>query len=171
MSTELPSLEVPSEGTTLFIVRSSSIDQILTVQKARYLLNTVGPRGPTGPTGPAGDTGPTGPTGSFKLTQNSQSANYTLVESDAGKHILHPSSDTNSRTFTIPANSSVAFEIGTTITFINETFQALTINIISDTMYLSSSGLTGSRTLSQYGIATAIKTASTTWYISGTGLT
>ncbi len=104
------------------------------------------------------------------IPQNSQSADYTLVAADAGKHILHPSSDSNARTYTIPANSSVAYAIGTSITFVNETSQILTISITTDTMYLAGSGLTGSRTLAQYGVATALKTGSTTWYISGTGL-
>jgi hypothetical protein len=35
------------------------------------------------------------------IPQNSQSAAYTLVLSDSGKHILHPSTDANARTFTI----------------------------------------------------------------------
>jgi hypothetical protein len=102
---------------------------------------------------------------------NSQSAAYTAVLADSGKVIFHPSTDANARTFTIPANSSVAYAIGTAITFINMTSQAVTIAITSDTMYLSSAGTTGSRTLAQYGSATAIKMTSTTWLISGSGLT
>jgi hypothetical protein len=102
---------------------------------------------------------------------NSQSAAYTAVLADAGKVIFHPSSDANARTFTIPANSSVAYPLGTAITFINMTSQAVTIAITTDTMYLSSAGTTGSRTLAQYGSATAIKMTSTTWLISGSGLT
>jgi hypothetical protein len=102
---------------------------------------------------------------------NSQSAAYTAVLADAGKVIFHPSTDANARTFTIPANSSVAYAIGTAITFINMTSQAVTIAITTDTMYLSSAGTTGSRTLAQYGSATAIKMTSTTWLISGSGLT
>ena len=47
------------------------------------------------------------------IPQNSQSAAYTLVLADAGKHIFHPSTDANARTYTIPANSSVAYTIGT----------------------------------------------------------
>jgi hypothetical protein len=105
------------------------------------------------------------------IPQNSQSADYTLVLSDSGKHILHPSSDANARTFTIPANSSVAYPIGTAITFINMTSQVVTIAITTDTMYLSSAGTTGSRSLAQYGSATAIKITSTNWLISGSGLT
>jgi len=102
---------------------------------------------------------------------NSQSAAYTTVLADSGKVIFHPSTDANARTFTIPANSSVAYPIGTAITFINMTSQVVTIAITTDTMYLSSAGTTGSRSLAQYGSATAIKLTSTTWLISGSGLT
>ena len=109
--------------------------------------------------------------GYINIPQNSQSAAYTLVLADAGKHIFHPSTDANARTFTIPANSSVAYPIGTAITFINMTSQVVTIAITTDTMYLSSAGTTGSRSLAQYGSATAIKMTSTTWLISGSGLT
>ena len=34
------------------------------------------------------------------IPQNSQSAAYTCVLADAGKHIYHPASDANARTFT-----------------------------------------------------------------------
>jgi hypothetical protein len=109
--------------------------------------------------------------GFLNIPQNSQSAAYTLVLADAGKHIFHPSTDANARTFTIPANSSVAYAIGTAITFINMTSQVVTIAITTDTMYLSDAGTTGSRSLAQYGSATAIKITSTNWLISGSGLT
>lgn len=102
---------------------------------------------------------------------NSQSAAYTLVLADSGKAILHPSTDANARTFTIPANGSVAYAIGTALTFINMTSQVVTIAITTDTMYLAGSGTTGSRSLAQYGVATAIKMTSTTWIINGSGLT
>jgi hypothetical protein len=102
---------------------------------------------------------------------NSQSAAYTLVMADSGKTILHPSTDANARTFTIPANSSVAYPIGTVLTFINETSQVVTIAITTDTMTLVNSTTTGSRSLAQNGIATAVKITSTKWIISGVGLT
>jgi hypothetical protein len=102
---------------------------------------------------------------------NSQSTAYTTVLADSGKVIFHPSTDANARTFTIPANGSVAYPIGTAITFINMTSQVVTIAITTDTMYLSAAGTTGSRSLAQYGSATAIKMTSTTWLISGSGLT
>ena len=106
------------------------------------------------------------------IPQNSQSAAYTLVLDDSGKHILHPSADTTARTFTIPANGSVAFPVGTAITFINQNGAGvITIAITSDTMRLSPAGTTGSRTLAANGSATAIKITSTEWLISGSGLT
>lgn len=104
------------------------------------------------------------------MTQVSKSLAYTLVLTDAGKHILHPTADNNARTFTIPANASVAYAIGTVITFVNQ-INTVTIAITTDTMTLSPAGTTGSRTLAANGIATAIKVSSTGWMISGTGLT
>ena len=105
------------------------------------------------------------------VPQNSQSAAYTLVLTDAGKHIFHPVADNNARTFTIPANSSVAYPIGTVLTFINMAVANVTIAITSDTLTLSSAGTTGSRTLATNGSATCIKITSTGWLISGSGLT
>jgi hypothetical protein len=102
---------------------------------------------------------------------NSQSAAYTAVLADAGKTIFHPASDNNARTFTIPANSSVAYAVGTVLTFVNLAEADVTIAITDDTLYLAGPGTTGSRTLAEYGIASAVKLASTTWLISGNGLT
>ena len=101
---------------------------------------------------------------------NSQSAAYTAVLADSGKTILHPAADDNARTFTIPANSSVTYPLGTVLTFVNLK-NTVTIAITSDTMYLAGPGTTGSRTLAEYGVATAVKVASTSWIISGNGLT
>lgn len=111
------------------------------------------------------------PVGFRTIPQNSQSAAYTLVLDDSGKHIFHPVADNNARTFTIPANSSVAYPIGAAITFINMAVANVTIAITSDTLVFSPTGTTGSRTLATNGSATAIKITSTSWLISGSGLT
>jgi hypothetical protein len=103
------------------------------------------------------------------IPQNSQSAAYPIVATDANKHILHPVADDNARTFTIPANTAIAFPIGTAITFVNMQ-NTVTIAITDDTMTMMGSGATGSRTLAENGIATALKITSTTWVISGTNL-
>lgn len=114
----------------------------------------------------------TSPVGFRNVPQNSKSANYTCVLADAGKHLLHPSADTTARTFTIPANSSVAYPIGTAITFVNQNGAGVvTIAITTDTMRLAGAGTTGSRTLAANGVATALKIAATEWIISGVGLT
>jgi hypothetical protein len=105
------------------------------------------------------------------VPQNSQSASYTAVLADSGKHIFHPASDANARTFTIPSNASVAYPIGTVLAFSNMTSQVVTISINSDTMYLGGQGTTGNRSLAQYGVANALKITSTSWIITGTGLT
>jgi hypothetical protein len=101
---------------------------------------------------------------------NSRTANYTLVLTDSGKTIFHPITDNNARTFTIPANSSVAYPVGTAITFVN-LINTVSIAITTDTMYLAGTGVSGTRSLAAYGVATAVKVASTTWIISGNGIT
>jgi hypothetical protein len=104
------------------------------------------------------------------IPQNAQTGNYTLTLADSGDHIYH-AVGAGAATYTIPANGSVAFPIGTAVTFINMSTTSISIAITTDTMYLSSAGTTGTRTLAQYGSATAIKLTSTTWLISGSGLT
>lgn len=144
---------------TLTDVASTSTSQTLTNKTISAASNTVTVDG-------------TDTVGFRVLPQNSQSAAYTLVLADSGKHILHPSADTTARTFTIPANSSVAFPVGTAVTFINQNAAGVvTIAITTDTMRLAGAGTTGSRTLAANGVATCVKITSTEWIISGTGLT
>lgn len=101
------------------------------------------------------------------IPQNPQSDNYTCVLGDSGKHIYETGA---SKTVTIPANASVAYAVGTSITFVATDAGGCSIAITSDTLRWSEDGTTGTRTLAQYGIATAIKVTSTEWLISGTGL-
>lgn len=101
--------------------------------------------------------------------QNGQPNNYTLVLSDANKHIYRGGGAAS--TWTIPANASVAFPIGTMITLVNLAANNTTIAITTDTLTWSPSGASGSRTLAQFGIATIIKTSTAQWVISGSGLT
>lgn len=166
--------------------------------RADWMIRSSGPRGAQGPTGPSGpgtgdmlksdnlsglasvstsrtnlglgDVATMNVADVRTIPQNSKSANYTLIAADVGKHIYHPVADANNRTITIPANASVPFAIGSAITFVNMSVNALTIDITSDTMYLAGSGATGSRSIAQYGEATALKISSTEWIISGVGL-
>jgi hypothetical protein len=96
----------------------------------------------------------------------STTGTYGIVVGDAGKHIYSSAT----RTVTIPDNGTVPFPIGTTMTFISGPGAVTTIAITTDTMYLSGPGLTGSRTLAAFGMATAVKITSTSWMISGNGL-
>ena len=102
---------------------------------------------------------------------NTQITAYTTVLADAGKAIYHPATDLSIRTYTIPSSTMVAYPIGTAITFINMSMAAVNIAITTDIMYLSGPGTSGTRSLTLYGSATAIKMTSTTWMISGTNLT
>ena len=112
--------------------------------------------------------------GYLNIPQNAQAGSYTLVLADSGKHIYHALGD-GAATYTIPAASSVAFPLGTAVTFINLSATSISIAITTDTMYLSSAGTTGTRTLAQYGSATAVKVSGVSsagiWVISGSALT
>ena len=104
------------------------------------------------------------PSGSVSYPQNIQSSGYTLVLSDAGKQIY--STNSAPQTITIPTNASVAFPIGTIITF---------FNMGSSTITLSTTGVSifpiGSLTsLSNPRIASGVpmqivKTATDAWNI------
>ena len=104
--------------------------------------------------------------GGASIPQNPQNAGYTLVAADANKHISFQTAGT----FTIPANASVPYAIGTVVTFFNPSGSNCSIAITSDTLTLAGVGTTGTRTLANHGIATALKVTANIWYISGTGL-
>jgi hypothetical protein len=110
-------------------------------------------------------------TGYLDVPQNAQSGSYTLTLADRGKHIYHASGAGASDLYQIPANSAVAFPLGSTMTFINSDSNAVSIGITTDTMTLAGTTTTGTRTLAQNGMATVIKVTSTSWIISGSGLT
>jgi hypothetical protein len=148
-------------------------------------IGNTGPTGPSGPTGlpgsatntgatgptftATGNTGPQGASGPINLNVNTLSTAYTAVLADGGGVLYHSGSDGSARTFTIPANAAVAYPVGTTLTFVNFG-GALTIAINSDTLAWAAANLTGTRTLTSYGIATALKFDATLWVISGAGL-
>ena len=107
--------------------------------------------------------------GYMGVPQNSQNGNYNIVLADAGKHIYHPIGQA-AATYTIPANSNVAFTTGTAITIVNGSANNVSIAITTDTMTLANSATTGTRTLTANGVATCVKVTSTSWIISGAGL-
>ena len=93
---------------------------------------------------------------------------YTLVLTDSGKHVIFTGGSTE--TLTVPTNSSVAFPVGTTILVVNDNSGNLTISGAGVTFQLAN-GSTGNRTVATKGLATCLKTATDTWYVSGAGVT
>lgn len=106
-------------------------------------------------------------------TINTQSANYTFIAADSGVCVYHPASDTAGRTWTIPANSSVAYPVGTIIEIDNDHGAgAITLDITTDTLVLvGSAGSTGTRTIASGGRAVIRKVAITRWRIWGDSIT
>ena len=100
--------------------------------------------------------------------QNAQTANYQMVLADRGKSVVMNGA---SLTLTVPANSAVAYPVGTVIIIVNLNATSLSIAITTDTMTLANSTTTGTRTLARNGMATLVKIALTSWLISGAGLT
>lgn len=106
------------------------------------------------------------------LWLTSKNVNYTFVISDSGKGFIHDAADTTARTYTIPANSSVAYPIWTTLSIINDGWAwVITISITTDTMVFAPGGTTWSRILAANWNATIVKITSTKWQISGFWLT
>ena len=139
------------------IINSAYTTNIFTLTDAGALTATPAAGGSGGSTTTLGYLG---------LPQNSQNTGYTLAISDQGKHVYV----TATSTVTIPANGTVAFPIGTAITIISASGATTTVAITTDTLILAGSGATGSRTIAPYGMATIIKVTSTSWFISGLGV-
>lgn len=99
------------------------------------------------------------------IPQNSQTSNYTIALSDAGKHISNTTGG-----WAIPANGTTAFPIGTTIVLYNNSASNQSVTITTDTLRLAGTATTGTRTIAQRGLATLVKIAATEWAISGAGV-
>lgn len=97
----------------------------------------------------------------FRGAPQSSNATATLALTDNGKHLYVAANQT------VPANASVAFPIGATVVIINSSGSTITIACTSDTMRQAGTSNTGTRTLAAYGMATLVKVAATTWFISG----
>jgi hypothetical protein len=105
--------------------------------------------------------------GYLGLPQATQTLNYTAVIADAGKEQLFTASG---KTATIPANASVAYQIGTVLVF-SILSGSLTVAITSDTMTWVPAGTTGSRTVTGPGFLIARKISATNWLVYGLGVT
>lgn len=95
---------------------------------------------------------------------------YAFPLADAGKTIYH--NEAGTRTWTIPANASVAHPIGTMFILDNTgnsgSAGTITLAITSDTLRRGDGTAgTGSRTIAASKVAVIRKVASTEWVITG----
>ena len=131
----------------------------------------TGPQGPQGIQGPAGNDGTNGTDGADGAPGADggrnipQATSTTVTTADAGDHLL-VSSD-------VTINTSTGFSAGDVVTIVNNS--DVTIDIIHSglTVYLAGTAqaIASPRTLAARGVASALCTASNTYYISGAGLT
>ena len=99
-----------------------------------------------------------------KIPANSQTSAYTLVASDAGKHI-------NITTGGVTVPSGV-FSVGDAISIFNNSNNDQTITQgASVSLRQAGTANTGNRTLVQYGLATILCVQSNSFVITGSGLT
>lgn len=157
-----PSLSSPTLTTPSLGVATATSINGTTIPSSATLLTSTSTTVPT-----AANATSASQFGFMGLPQVSTATGLSLTAAHAGKHIY---TTATGQTHTIPANGSVPLEIGTTIVFINPAAVSTSIAITTDTMYLAGTGTTGTRTLAAYGMATAVKITSTSWMISGNGL-
>ena len=100
--------------------------------------------------------------GFLGIPQITKTASYTLALSDMGMMVSITTGGV-----VIPANSVVAFPIGTVIGVYNDSSSSQTISINTDTLRLQGTASTGSRTLAQRGFCTLMKVKATEWVASG----
>jgi hypothetical protein len=99
-----------------------------------------------------------------RIPQNAQTAAYTLVAADVGKHISITTGG-----ITVPAS---VFSIGDNVTIFNNSTSNQTITQGAGvTLRSGGSTATGNRTLAGYGVATVLCVAADVFVITGTGLT
>lgn len=99
------------------------------------------------------------------------SSAYTLVATDAGKHIYFTGGTT--ATLTVPTDAGISpdsWPVGTIIAVVNNNSGNLTISGSGVTFQLANGG-TGNRTVATKGVASLINVATNTWYVSGAGVT
>ncbi|MES2497127.1 MAG: hypothetical protein V4618_13520 [Pseudomonadota bacterium] len=90
----------------------------------------------------------------------------TLALTDVGTMISNTTGG-----IVVPTNATVAFRLGSAITFYNASGSTQTVSgAVGVTLRLSATASTGSRTVAQRGLATIIKVATDEWLVSGSGV-
>jgi hypothetical protein len=101
----------------------------------------------------------------YRTMPQSANTSGTLILSDNAKHYYVTGS------VTVPLNATVGFDIGTVITIVSNNTALSIIPAFGVTLQLANSSSAGTRSLASNGIATMLKVAVNTWYVSGTGVT
>lgn len=110
----------------------------------------------------------------YKLPVVSITADKTLALTDRGSVQYHAAADTTARAVTIPLNSAVAFDVGTSIPFDNiYGAGAITLTPTSGVTLqaASTTNNAGSVVIASGGNALLIQVATNVWRVSGVGLT
>jgi hypothetical protein len=136
------------------------------IQGTTGTQGTTGIQGTTGVQGTQGTQGIQGTVGSATTTipQNAQTTGYTLVISDASKHIAITTGGV-----TVPSG---VFSAGDAVTIFNNSAANQTITSGAGiTMRLAGTASTGNRTLGQYGVCNILCFSSNSFVIAGAALT
>jgi hypothetical protein len=153
--------DAPSQIVYQCIYHSSMIGYI-NVQDKKGFTGSAG----AGFSGSISDGGSNSYAVGYKEVPQSATTSGNLVLTDSAKHLYV------STGVTVPPNSTVAFAVGTVVTIINSSASAITITQgVGVTVRQTGTTNTGNRTLTGYGMCSAVKVATDTWYISGGGLT
>jgi hypothetical protein len=164
-ATGVPWADVTGEPTTL---AGYGITDALTAATAASTYAPINNAALTGTTTIQDAAAASHTAGYLDVPQSLKTANHQLVLADRGKSIVM---NGTTLTLTIPANSVVAFPIGTAIVVINVNATSLSVAITTDTMTLVNSTTTGTRTLARNAMATLVKVGATSWIIAGLGVT
>ena len=103
------------------------------------------------------------------IPQVSFTGNATIATTDAGKHFY--STQSTSYVLTIANNASQGFQVGAAITIVNQGTGNITIAQGSGvTLYVAGNATSGNRSVATFGMATIMKVATDTWFVSGVGV-
>ena len=105
-----------------------------------------------------------------EVPQRAANTAYTFINDDRSKHVYYTGADAN---VTIPADGSTTggtFPVGAVLTVINNGSGNVTLTG-TPTLFMAGNTTSGSRVLGTKGMASLIKVAANTWFISGAGLT
>lgn len=104
--------------------------------------------------------------GARNIPSNSETSAYVLALADVGYCV-----DITTGGVTVPANATVAFTVGDTVSIYNNSASNQTITqAVGVTLRWAGTASTGNRTLAQRGWVAVRKIATDEWVISGAGL-